>query len=63
MIVATLATAGTNTTGAGPLTLILPLALLVVVIAVWWIGMRRRGAHAGEGVTAKRPPGGEAPPG
>ena len=34
-----IADAGANTTGAGPLTLILPLALLIIVLALWWYAL------------------------
>lgn len=45
MIVAALsliADAGTNATAAGPLTLVVPVGVLIVVIAIWWVVWRRR---------------------
>jgi hypothetical protein len=36
-----LADAGTNTTSAGPITLILPLAVLLIVLVVWYFALRR----------------------
>jgi threonine/homoserine/homoserine lactone efflux protein len=36
------ADAGTNDTGAGWMTLVLPLALLAVVFAFWWRALKRR---------------------
>jgi hypothetical protein len=49
MTALTIAGAGANTTSAGPLTLILPLVVLAVVVAVWWIGLRRGHARRGAG--------------
>jgi membrane protein DedA with SNARE-associated domain len=37
-----IADAGTNATAAGPLTLIVPVGVLIVVIALWWFVWRRR---------------------
>jgi len=56
-----IADAGANTTGAGPLTLILPLVLLIVVLAFWWIGLRRRRGATGDAVGTEPPPG-QTPP-
>ena len=35
-----LAAAGT-TTGAGLMTLVVPIGLVIVVLAVWWVALRR----------------------
>jgi len=42
---ALIADAGTNSTAAGPLTLIVPVGVLIVVLAVWWVVWRRRRAR------------------
>ncbi len=39
---ALIADAGTDATAAGPLTLIVPVGVLIVVLAIWWGIWRRR---------------------
>ncbi len=55
-----LAAAGT-TTFAGALTLVLPIGLVIVVLAIWWLGLRR-GRTAATDLTGGAPAGGEQPP-
>ena len=42
---ALIADAGTNATAAGPLTLAIPVGVLIVVLAIWWAVWRRRRAR------------------
>ncbi len=53
-----------TTTFAGALTLVLPIALVIVVLGIWWVALRRgrAGAGAGAGVTKPPVPGEEPPP-
>ena len=44
-LLALIADAGTNATAAGPLTLAIPVGVLIVVLAVWWAVWRRRRAR------------------
>ena len=46
-----LAAAGT-TTGAGVMTLVLPVGLVIVVLAIWWVALRRGRTPATEATTA-----------
>jgi len=55
-----LAAAGT-TTFAGALTLVLPIGLVIVVLAIWWLTLRR-GRTAATDVTSGAPASGEDPP-
>jgi cbb3-type cytochrome oxidase subunit 3 len=50
-----------TTTFAGALTLVLPIALVIVVLGIWWVALRRGRAGAGAGAT-KPPVPGEEPP-
>jgi hypothetical protein len=45
MLALVLADAGANSTSAGPLTLAIPVGVLIVVVAVWWVVWRRRRAR------------------
>jgi hypothetical protein len=44
-MLALIADAGANSTAAGPLTLAVPVGVLLVVIVVWWVVWRRRRAR------------------
>jgi membrane protein DedA with SNARE-associated domain len=44
-LLALIADTAANPTAAGPLTLIIPIAVLIVVIAIWWVTWRRRRAR------------------
>jgi cbb3-type cytochrome oxidase subunit 3 len=55
-----LATAGT-TTFAGALTLVLPIALVIVVLGIWWVALRR-GRTAAADAASTTPARGEEPP-
>jgi hypothetical protein len=41
-LLSSIADAGTNATAAGPLTLVVPVGVLIVVLAIWWVIWRRR---------------------
>ena len=49
-----------TTTFAGALTLVLPIALVIVVLGIWWVALRR--GRAGAGGTEPPIPGEEPPP-
>jgi hypothetical protein len=50
-----LAAAGT-TTFAGALTLVLPIGLVIVVLAIWWLGLRRGRTAATGPASGEQPP-------
>jgi hypothetical protein len=52
-----LADAGTNSTAAGVLSLVVPLALLAVVLGLWWVALRHRQPTASERTVATPPRG------
>jgi hypothetical protein len=56
-----LAAAGTSI-GAGVLTLVVPVGLLIVVLSVWWVALRRSRTRTAAAVSAT-PTGGPVTPG
>lgn len=55
-----LASAGTST-GAGVLTLVVPIGLVIVVLGIWWVALRRGRGEAVE-ATSHAAAGSEEPP-